>query len=215
MNFGTWALNNKKLVYYLVAILIAGGIISYDRMSKLEDPEIKVKQAVVITTFPGASPYEVELQVTDHLEKSIRSMVNIDKVESQSCNDLSLISVYLKTTVPDQETEQYWDMLRRKVNDAQGKLPKEANTSIVVDDYGDVYGMFYALSSDGYSNKNMTDYAELIKREIQNLDGVSRVELYGVYEDVINISIYEEKLASLGVSPAEIIRSEERRAGKE
>ncbi len=207
MNFGTWALNNKKLVYYLVAILIAGGIISYDRMSKLEDPEIKVKQAVVITTFPGASPYEVELQVTDHLEKSIRSMVNIDKVESQSCNDLSLISVYLKTTVPDQETEQYWDMLRRKVNDAQSKLPKEANTSIVVDDYGDVYGMFYALSSDGYSNKNMTDYAELIKREIQNLDGVSRVELYGVYEDVINISIYEEKLASLGVSPAEIIQT--------
>ena len=207
MNFGIWALNNKKLVYYLVAILIVGGILSYDQMSKLEDPEIKVKQAVVVTTYPGASPYEVELQVTDHLEKSIRSMNNIDKVESQSCNDLSLITVNLKTTVPDDETEQYWDMLRRKINDAQSKLPNEANTSVVIDDYGDVYGMFYALSSDGYGNKDMTDYAEMIKREIQNIEGVSRVELYGVYEDVINISIYEDKLANLGVSPAEIIQT--------
>ena len=154
MNFGIWALNNKKLVYYLVAILIVGGILSYDQMSKLEDPEIKVKQAVVVTTYPGASPYEVELQVTDHLEKSIRSLNNIDKVESHSCNDLSLITVNLKTTVPDDETEQYWDMLRRKINDAQSKLPNEANTSVVIDDYGDVYGMFYALSSDGYGNKD-------------------------------------------------------------
>ena len=207
MNIGKWALTNSKFVYFIVLILIVGGSLSYYKMSKLEDPEIKVKQAIVITTYPGADPYEVELQVTEPLEKSIRSMNNIDKVESQSSNDVSIISVYLHTTVSDSDVEQYWDMLRRKVNDVQNQLPAESNTSVVVDDYGDVYGMFYALTSDGFNNREMTDYAEMIKREIQNIKGVSRVDLYGVYEDVINISIYEDKLANLGISPAEIIQT--------
>ena len=83
MNIGKWALTNSKFVYFTVLILIVGGSLSYYKMSKLEDPEIKVKQAIVITTYPGANPYEVELQVTEPLEKSIRSMNNIDKVESQ------------------------------------------------------------------------------------------------------------------------------------
>ncbi len=207
MNLGKWALANSKLVYFIVAILIIGGIFSYDRMSKLEDPAIKVKQAVVITTCPGASSYEVELQVTDPLEKVIRSMNNVDKVESQSSADLSIITVNLETTVPDKETEQYWDMLRRKVGDVQSKLPSEANTSIVVDDYGDVFGMFYALTSDGFSNKELSKYAEQIKREVQNIEGISKVELYGIFTPTITVSIYEDKMANLGVSPAEVLQT--------
>ncbi len=207
MNIGKWALANSKLVYFIVAILIVGGILAYDRMSKLEDPAVKVKQAMVVTTFPGASSYEVELQITDPLEKAIRSMNNIDQIESQSSADLSLITVSLKTTVPDNEIEQYWDMLRRKVGDAQSTLPSGASTSIVMDDYGDVFGMFYALTSDGFSNEELTKYAELIKREIQNIEGISKVELYGVFEPTITISIYEDKMANLGVLPAEVLQT--------
>lgn len=207
MNIGKWALANSKLVYFIVAILIAGGFLAYDRMSKLEDPSIAVKQAMVITTYPGASPYEVELQVTDPVEKAIRSMNYIDKVESQSSADLSIISVYLESTVPDSETEQYWDMLRRKVGDVQPKLPPEASTSIVIDDYGDVFGMFYALTSDGFSNKELSEYAQMIRRELQNIEGISRVELYGVFTPSIHISIYEDKMANLGVSPAEVLQT--------
>ena len=207
MNIGKWALANSKLVWFIVAILTVGGILSYDKMSKLEDPAIKVKQAVVITTYPGASPHEVELRVTDPLEKAIRSMSGIDKVESQSSADLSIITVYLHTTVPEDEIEQKWDMLRRKVGDVQAKLPQEASSSLVTDDYGDVFGMFYALTSDGFTNKELSRYAELIKREAQSIEGISKVELYGVMEPVINISIYEDRMANLGVSPAEVLQT--------
>lgn len=207
MNIGKWALSNSKLVYFLVATLIVGGLYSYDRMSKLEDPEVSVKQAVVITTYPGASSYEVELQVTDRIEKAIRTMKNIDKIESQSSADVSIINVSLKTTVPDNETEQYWDMLRRKVNDSQSGLPQGANTSIVIDDYGDVFGMFYALTSDGFTNEELTRYAELIQREVQGIEGISRVDLYGVYTPSVEISVYQDKMANAGVSPLEVIQT--------
>lgn len=207
MNISKWALVNNKLIYYFVAILVVGGILSYVNMSKLEDPAITVKQAVVVTTFPGASPYEVELQVTDKLEKAIYTMKGIDKVDSNSSSDLSIITVNLLSTIPDSEIEQCWDILRRKIGDVQKELPEGVSTSVVVDSYGDVFGMFYALVSDGYTNQELNDYAELTKRKIQGVEGVSKVELYGVLKPTVNISIYEDRIANLGVSPTEVIQT--------
>ena len=107
-----WAFKNRNLVYFFIAVLIAGGAWSCYEMSKLEDPEIKVKTAMIVTTYPGASAHQVELEVTDVLEKSIRNMGGIDYIESYSYNDLSLIQVELLTTVKDDDVEQYWDLLR-------------------------------------------------------------------------------------------------------
>ena len=205
MNYSKWALENSKLINVLVAILVVGGFLAYGSMSKLEDPAIKVKQAMVITTYPGASSHQVELEVTDPLEKSIREMSTINNIESSSYADLSLITVELLTTVPDENVEQQWDMLRRKVANAQSKLPAGASQSQVRDDFGDVYGMFYALKGDGQSDKELNDYAELIKRSVTEIDGVSRVEIYGKRNQCINIELYEEKMANLGVLPTEII----------
>ncbi|MFI3280344.1 MAG: efflux RND transporter permease subunit [Rikenellaceae bacterium] len=207
MNIGKWALTNSKLVYYFIVILVVGGCMSYYNMSKLEDPEVSVPQAMVVTTFPGGSSHDVELQVTDLLEKAIFSMNGVDHIESRSSADLSIISVNLLSTVPDSEMEQYWDILRRKVGDVQRNLPAGVSTSVVIDSYGDVFGMFYALTADGYSNKELSDYAKLIKREVLTIDGISKVELYGVASPVINISIYEDRMATLGVSPAEVIQT--------
>ncbi len=207
MNIGKWALSNSKLVYYFVAILVVGGFMSYYDMSKLEDPKVSVPQAMVVTTFPGASSHEVELQVSDLLEKAIFSMNGIEKVESRSSADLSILTVHLLSTISDNEMEQYWDILRRKVGDVQRELPAGVSTSVVIDSYGDVFGMFYALTSDGYSNRELAEYAELIKRETLSIDGVSKVELYGIAKPVINISIYEDRMATLGVSPAEVIQT--------
>lgn len=204
-DIGKWAFQNRNLIYFLIAVLILGGLFSCYQMSKLEDPEIKVKQAIVVTVYPGASAHQVELEVTDPLEKAIRSMGNIDHTESYSYNDLSLIEVELKTTVPDNEVEQYWDMLRRKVNDAGTSLPQGANKPTVQDDFGNVYGIFYALTGDGLSDRELADYAELIKREVGNLDGVERIELYGKREECINISLLQDRMATLGVSPAEVL----------
>ena len=150
MDISKWAFKNRNLVYFLVTVLFVGGILSCYQMSELEDPEIKVKLAMVVTTYPGASAHQVELEVTDVLEKSIRSMGNIDNVESYSYNDLSLIQVELTTITPDDEVEQCWDMLRRKVSDVQRRCClTERAPAIVKDDFGNVYGMFYALTGDG------------------------------------------------------------------
>ncbi|MDE6214816.1 efflux RND transporter permease subunit [Bacteroides sp.] len=205
MDISKWAFQNRNLIYFLIAVLLLGGALSSYQMSKLEDPEIKVKLAMVVTVYPGASAHQVELEVTDVLEKSIRSMGHIDNVESYSYNDLSLIQVELTTTTQDEEVEQCWDMLRRKVNDAQASLPEGASTPIIKDDFGNVYGMFYALTGDGLNDRELSDYAELIKREISDMEGVDRVELYGKRSECINISLLQDRMANLGVKPAEVL----------
>ena len=205
MDISQWAFRNRNLIYFFIAVLVAGGILSCYQMSKLEDPEVKVKLAMVVTTYPGASAHQVELEVTDVLEKSIRTMGDIDNIESYSYNDLSLIQVELLSTVSDDRVEQYWDMLRRKVNDAKASLPSGVSPPLVKDDFGNVFGMFYALTGDGMNDRELSDYAELIKREVNNMEGIDRVDLYGKRPECINISLLQDRMANLGVKPLEVL----------
>ena len=205
MNLAEYALNNRALVKFLIAVLVVGGIFSFVSMSKLEDPEIKVKQALVVTVYPGASAHKVELEVTDVLEKEIRAMGDIAGVESKSMADLSIITVELESTVPPAELEQKWDILRRRVTNAASQLPDGCVTPVVKDDFGDVYGMFYAMTTDGIADEEMVEYANLVKRELQDIPGVRRVDIYGDRKPCINIDIIQDKMANLGVHPAEIL----------
>ncbi len=205
MDLSKIALQNKPLIKFMITVLLVGGLFAFHEMSKLEDPEIKVKQAMVVTVYPGASAHKVELEVTDPLEKAIRSMEGVDNVSSRSMADMSQLTVELKSTVPDNEIQQYWDMLRRKVNDARGQLPSGAQAPLVMDDFGDVYGMFYAMTSDGIDDQQMTDYAQLVKRELQSIPEVGKISIYGDRAECINIDIVQEKIANLGVHPAEIL----------
>ncbi len=203
-DFGAWAFRHSKLVYFLIAVLLIGGLLASYDMSKLEDPEVKVKLAVVVAIYPGASAHELEMEVVDPLEKSIRTVGEVKTVTSSSYNDMAILQVELKSTVKDGAVEQYWDMLRRKVNDLEQQLP--AGVSLIVqDDYGLVYGILYAMTGDGLTERQMSDYAGLIKREIADVDGVARVEIYGERDESIDISMLPEKMATLGVSPAEVL----------
>ena len=205
MNISKYALGNKTLIIFMIFVLVFGGVFSFWKMSKLEDPEVRVKQAVVVTVYPGASAHQVELEVTDLLEKSIRSMEGVKSVESRSLNDMSQITVELKSTVKNEEIDQYWDILRRRVGDVQGKLPDGARPSLVMDNFGDVFGMFYAVTGDGYSEEELNDYTQMLKRELQDISDVGRVEVYGSRTECINIEIYQDKMANLGVHPAEVL----------
>ncbi|MDO4460943.1 MAG: efflux RND transporter permease subunit [Bacteroidia bacterium] len=204
MDISRIGFNNRNLINFLVAILVIGGLFSALNMSKLEDPEIKVKMAMVVATYPGASAHQMELEVTDPLEKKIRSMGNIDNIESYSMNDIAILQVELESTVNDGDVEQFWDLLRRRVNDCAALLP-EGVTTQVRDDFGDVYGMFYALTGDGVPEQLLGDYAELIKRELNDLDGVSRVDIYGKRAENINISLKQDRMSNMGVSPVEVL----------
>lgn len=202
---GNWALNNTKLISFIIAVLIVGGFLSYLDMSKLEDPAIQVRQAMVVTTYPGASAHQVELEVTDQLEKAIREIPAVDNVQSQSMNDLSIIIVELLTTTKD--IQQQWDLLRRKVSNVQSSLPEGTYPSQVKDDFGDVFGMFYALTGDGMDDKSLSEYAELIKRNLMEIDGVCRIDIYGKRGQCINIELSQDKMANLGVMPIEVIQT--------
>ena len=207
MNISKWALNRGVLINAFVAVLIIGGLWAFTQMPKLEDPAVRVKQALVVATYPGASAHQVELELTDPIEKSIRQMPGIDHVESSSYADMTIITVELHPTVKDDELEQQWDLLRRKVENIKPSLPKGSQVMTVADDFGDVYGMFYALTGDGLSDRQLSDYAELIKREVLAIDGVTRVDIYGKRPECININLKEEKMANLGVLPTEVIQT--------
>lgn len=205
IDFGNWGLQNRKLVFFLVFIFIIGGVLSITRMGKLEDPELIVKQALVVTSYPGASAHQVEMEITDILEKSIRTMKNLDYVESRSMNDLSIITVNLSSTVPNEDVSEIWTLLRHKISDVQSNLPEGASAPLVKDDFGDVFGMFYAMTSDGLSDRELGEYAQLLKRNILNIEGISRVDIYGERKECIYIELFEEQMANLGIYPAEVL----------
>ena len=139
-------LKQKAFLSFLFVALVIGGIMSYSSMGKLEDPEIPVKAAVVVTVYPGASAQEVETEVTDVLEKAIQRLDNIDNIQSRSMPGYSEITVNIKKGFESFKLPQLWDNLRRKVNDVKGDLPQGAYTPIVNDDFGDVSGIFLAMA---------------------------------------------------------------------
>ncbi|TKG91918.1 efflux RND transporter permease subunit [Puteibacter caeruleilacunae] len=205
MNFTESVLKQRKVLLFVLIALAVGGVIAFSKMSKLEDAEISVKSALVVTQYPGASPHEVELRVTDVLETAIQAMDNIDHIESRSMAGYSEITVEIKKSVRTKELQQLWDMLRRKVNDASGQLPQGASAPIVVDDFGDVYGIFLAMSGEGYSYEELQDYTRYMKRELLLVKGVKRINLYGEQTKCVNVELSQEKMANLGVHPGQVI----------
>ena len=194
----------RIVFWFMILTILFGGIYSFMNISKLEDPEIVVMQAMVVTIYPGASAEEVEMHVSNVIENEIRSIDGIEQISSTSISNVSQISVLLKFSVPEKEITQKWDILRRKVQAAQAKLPSGVQPSMVLDDIGDVYGIFYAMTGDGYSYEELNRYANFIKREMLMLEGVKRVDIFGNQPSCINIELLPEKVAALGIYPTQV-----------
>ena len=207
MNLSYETYKRQTIFWCVVILIVISGIYSFFKISKLEDPEIVVMQAMVVTVYPGASAHEVELQVTNVIENELRSMDGIAEIQSTSMANISKVSVMLKFTVPEKEITQHWDVMRRKIAAAKSKLPTNAMEPMVMDDIGDVYGMFYAMTGEGFSYEELNKYANFIKRELLILDGVKRVEIFGNQPPCIDIEISKEKIAQLGIYPAQIVLS--------
>ncbi|MGF7138651.1 efflux RND transporter permease subunit [Roseimarinus sediminis] len=205
MHLSALVFKKKTLFYFLLFCIVVGGVLAYDSISKLEDPEIQIMQARVITIYPGASAHDVEMQVTSVLENELSALADINTILSKSAANVSMITVELKMTVPQKEIQQRWDFMRRKVEAAQAKLPEGVQPPMVIDDFGDVYGMFYGLTANGYSYQEMYDYARLLKSELLEVEGVRRVEIYGQQTPVVDVMISVEKMGELGVFPIQIM----------
>lgn len=197
-------LKNRALSWLLLALILLGGVVAYVGMGKLEDAPFTIKQAVVTTTYPGASPLEVQQQVTDVLEEAIQSLGELYYLKTENRAGLSKITVYVKKEIRADAMQQLWDKLRRKVGDAQGKLPAGAGTSVVNDDFGDVLGVFYGLSSAVHTYRELEEQAERLKNELLAVPDVARVELYGVQNRTIEVEADPSLLAASGLTMADI-----------
>lgn len=194
-------LNQKAMISTILFAVLIGGVIAYNNIGKLEDAEIPIKAATVVTVYPGATAHEVELEVTDMLEKAIQKLENIDDITSVSQPGLSIITVNIQSTVKTPQLPQLWDHLRRKVNDAKGNLPAGAMDPIVNDDFADVYGILYAITADGYTHEELVKYTEYIERELLTVKGVRRSQIFGEQTETIEVVFSPEKLAGLSVNP--------------
>lgn len=188
----------------MVAILVAG-VLSFIQMPKLEDPAISLKQAMVVVPWPGASAHDMELKVAQTMEDELRALPNVKKIKTECQNGSAMFTVEFQMTVLNRDIEQHFDLLRRKVNDVASRLPQGCYAPIVIDDMMDVYGIFYALTADGYDYPEMYDYAKYIRRELLDVKGVKRINIVGNRDEVINIILSKEQIARNGIVPTQII----------
>ncbi len=207
MNLAKIALDNKVTTLVLTVMTVVGGMLTYQSLGRLEDPAFTIKDALVITPYPGATALEVEQEVTDRLEKAVQGLGQLSELESKSERGLSTLTVTVKDRFDAASLPQVWDELRRKIGDAQGDLPPGAGPSTVIDDFGDVYGIFVAIYGDGYSFQELEDYADFLRTEILLVPDVAKVDYFGLRPEAVYIELDRDRMAQLGI-PASLIIGE-------
>ena len=194
-------IRNRVISWMIALIFLIGGISSFFGLGRLEDPAFTIKDAMVVTSYPGATPQQVEEEVTYPLEKAIQQLTYVDEINSISSRGLSQITVTMKNNYGPNELPQIWDELRRKVSDLKGALPPGVSDPKVIDDFGDVYGILLAVTGEGYSYKELLDYVDYLRRELELIDGVSKVSVTGEQQEQVFIEISMKRLSSLGLAP--------------
>lgn len=205
MNLAKYSLDNTKVIYFFLAVLLIGGVFSFGKLGKKEDAPFVIKSAVIMTRYPGAEPAEVERLITEPISREIQSMSGVYKIKSESMYGISKITFELLPSLPASSIPQKWDELRRKVLNIQPQLPSGSSVPTVSDDFGDVFGIYYGLTADdGFSYEEMRNWAERIKTQVVTADGVMKVALFGTQTEVVNISISVNKLAGMGIDSKQL-----------
>ena len=208
MNLPRYSLDNAKVIYFFLALLLVGGLISFGRLGKKEDSPFVIKSASIVTRYPGATPEEVEKLVTEPIGREIQSMRRVYKITSESYYGLSKIMIELDPATPADEMPQMWDELRRKVLNIQPQMPQDASPISVSDDFGDVFGIYYGLSAgEGFTYEEMRGWAQRIKTALVTVKGVQKVTLFGEQSGVVNVYVSLSTLNNLFITPSEVIQT--------
>lgn len=201
MNIAKYSLDNPKVIYFFLAIMLIGGVLSFESLGKKEDSPFVIKTAVLITRYPGASPQEVEQLITEPIEREIQTMRRVYKIKSDSYYGMSKINIELDPSTPPDEMPQMWDELRRKILNIQPNLPQGASDITVSDDFGDVFGIYFGLTADeGFSYHDLREWGQRLKTELVTIEGVQKVALFGEQTEVVNVYISMSKLANSGIN---------------
>ncbi len=206
MNIAEASIRYRTVTLVFTVLMVVLGVKAYFDLPRLEDPEFTIKDALVVTAYPGATAQEVADEVTDVIERAVQQLGQIERVVSRSERGRSTVTVTIRDQYGSKELPQVWDELRRKINDAQGELPPGAGPSRVVDDFGDVFGIFYALTGDDYSAAQLDEVARLLRRELLLVRDVKKVEIFAAQQEAIFVEVSREQSAQLGISPEEIHR---------
>ncbi|NRF25189.1 efflux RND transporter permease subunit [Vibrio coralliilyticus] len=199
MSIAEYSIKNKVISWLFLVILAVGGYTSFMDLGRLEDPAFTIKDAMIISTYPGATSQEVEEELTYPLEKEIRKLPYIDKITSTSSNGMSQIMVSMEMEYGPDELPQIWDEMRRKINDLQPSLPSGVNSIQIIDDFGDVYGVMLMLTGDGYDYIELKRYADYLSRELELVDGVGKVTISGDQQEQLFVEVSLERLAALNL----------------
>ncbi|WP_153912728.1 efflux RND transporter permease subunit [Shewanella sp. TC10] len=202
MNIAGYFVKNTVISWMFTLILLIGGLMAFTGLGQLEDPPFTIKDAVVVTLYPGATSTEVEEEVTYPIEKAIQALPYVDYIRSLSTSGMSQITVTMKNVYGPEELPQIWDELRRKVNDMSATLPPGVETPIVNDDFGDVYGIMLMVSGTDYSYRDILDYVDYVKRELELVPGVGKVSLAGNQQEQVFVEMSLNKAASSNIDPS-------------
>ena len=205
MSIPAQAIERKTLTRFIVFLMLVGGIFSYFQLGRLEDPDFTIKTAVIATQYPGASAEEVELEVTDRIELALQEMPELDNMYSLSRAGLSIIKVDIKEVYWADRLPQVWNIMRNKLRDIQPSLPTRALAPEIMDDFSFVYGFVLAVTGDGYSYAELEDYVDYLKKDLSLVEGVARVELWGVQPKVIYLDVSEAQVAAMGLTMEDVL----------
>ncbi len=200
MSLTEYSIHRTTVSWMMTILLIVGGILAFMGLGRLEDPEFTIKEAVIVTQYPGASAQEVEEEVTLPIENALQQLATVKNVQSISSAGLSQVTVEMKSIYRKAQLAQIWDEMRRKINDMHHSLPPGAYEPMINDDFGDVYGVFLAVTGEGYSYKELADYVDYLRRELVLVPGVGKVSVGGRLTDQVNMEINRAKLTSLNLS---------------
>jgi len=204
MNIAELSVKKRTITLTLTVVVTVGGLLAYRQLPRLEDPDFTIKDAKIETRYPGASPREVEEEVTNEIEKACQELGQLKRVKSKSLRGLSIVTPTIKDKYGKDSLPQVWDELRQKINDHQRNLPPGSQSPLVNNDFGDVYGTFYALTGDGYSYADLKEFAKYLQRELLLAKDVKKVTLFGVVDEAIYVEMDRDKMANLGISPDDI-----------
>ena len=201
INLSEWALRHRSMVAYLILVFMLGGAISYFKLGRAEDPDFTIKVMVVRTLWPGATAREVELQVTERIEKKLQEVPWLDVVRSNSKAGESLVFVVLKDYTPKKEVPEAWYQVRKKIGDIKQSFPVGVQGPFINDEFGDTFINIFAVTGDGFDLARLRLEADRLARELRLVPDVKKVELIGVQEEKIFVEISHAKLAMLGIDP--------------
>jgi len=204
-NLSRIAIQHPAITGYLLVVLILAGIAAYFQLGQDEDPPFTFRAMVVQAYWPGATAMQMSEQVTDRLEKTLQEVPYMDKIRSYSKPGETTIIVELKDSAPPHEVPNVWYTIRKKIGDMRGQLPQGVKGPFFNDEFGDVFGVIYAVSAEGFSYAELKEYADFVRQELLRVPGVAKVEQYGVQEERIYVEMSQKKLARMGLDIREVI----------